>query len=85
MQKFKTFKELYVYAMCSDNVSCKVFDPIIDAYHYLIRDDFEDNSRMYRELSSNFMDFYPDGMTEQEAIRFFTEFIKKEGKYVEVN
>lgn len=85
MQKFKTFKELHSWARSSHDVYWTTFESICDAHYYLLRGQLDCCTRMYPELSSTFLDFYPDGMTEPEAIDFFTEFIKRKGKYVQIN
>ena len=85
MRKFKTFEELHRYALESDGVDYITFLPIIDARKVISCGHQDDPFPMYPELSSTFIDFYPDGMTEQEAIDFFTEFIKRKGKYVQVD
>lgn len=86
MRKFKTLSSLHDYAMLANikEVSEELFNPINDALYYLEKD-LPSYDPMYKELSSTFEDFYPDGMTEQEAIDFFTEFIKRKGKYVQIN
>ena len=85
MEKFKTFSELRFWAIRSEEVNASTYYSICDCYYYLQYDTVDDCNRMYPELSSTFLDFYPDGMTEQEAIDFFTEFIKRKGKYVQIN
>lgn len=70
-----------MFAFNSREVHWRQFNPIADAYS----NDVDSKDQLYEEVSSTFYDFYPDGMTEQEAISFFTEFIKRKGKYVQIN